>query len=90
MTPYLRSLTAHWSKGGSDGEDILQDILLTLHSVRQTYDPSRSFEQWLVGVAKHRVNNCWRQNRHRRPIAAARSLIRNAGFYRQSKGRLFR
>ncbi|WP_249780322.1 sigma factor [Bradyrhizobium sp. dw_411] len=57
ITPYLRSLTAHWSKGGSDGEDILQEILLTLHSVRQTYDPSRSFEQWLVGVARHRVDN---------------------------------
>ncbi len=40
---------------GSDAEDNVQDILLTLHAVRHTYDPTRPFRPWLAGIARHRV-----------------------------------
>lgn len=36
ITPYLRSRTARYLRDPGDIEDTVQDILLTVHSVRQT------------------------------------------------------
>ncbi|MBB4329982.1 RNA polymerase sigma-70 factor (ECF subfamily) [Rhizobium leguminosarum] len=55
ITPYLRSLVRRWHKDHWDIEDTVQDILLTLHSIRHTYDPSRPFGPWLVGIANRRA-----------------------------------
>ncbi|GAA4478439.1 sigma-70 family RNA polymerase sigma factor [Gluconacetobacter asukensis] len=55
ITPYLRSLVRLWHKDHWDAEDTVQDILLTLHSIRHTYDPSRPFGPWLVGIANRRA-----------------------------------
>ena len=35
----------------SDIEDLVQEVLLSLHSVRKTYDPERPFMPWLMGTA---------------------------------------
>ena len=42
-TPYLRSLAARHRALAGETEDVVQDILLTLHAVRHTYDPGRPF-----------------------------------------------
>ena len=47
------------SRRGSTGapdriEDVVQDVLLTIHRVRHTYDPSRPFEAWLAAIARRR------------------------------------
>jgi len=55
ITPYVRSLVRRWHKEHWDIEDTVQDILLTLHSIRHTYDPARPFGPWLVGVAHRRA-----------------------------------
>ncbi|ACB95073.1 sigma-70 family RNA polymerase sigma factor [Beijerinckia indica] len=55
ITPYLRSLVRRWHKDHWDVEDTVQDILLTLHSIRHTYDPLRPFGPWLVGIASRRA-----------------------------------
>lgn len=55
ITPYLRSLVRRWHKDRWDVEDTVQDILLTVHSIRHTYDPSRPFGPWLVGIANRRA-----------------------------------
>ena len=55
ITPYLRTIANRAHRNASDAEDTVQDILLTLHQVRQTYDPSRPFKPWLAGIARHRI-----------------------------------
>lgn len=55
VTPYLRALAHRFGLGGPDLEDAVQDVLLTLHSIRHTYDPSRPFAPWLTAVARHRL-----------------------------------
>ena len=55
MTPYLRVLAARCFKDGGDIEDAVQDVLLTVHAVRRTYDPGRPFGPWLVAIAKRRI-----------------------------------
>jgi len=39
----------------SDVEDLVQEILLSLHAVRATYDPARPFLPWLLTIARNRV-----------------------------------
>lgn len=39
----------------SDIEDIVQTILLSLHSVRATYDPNRPFFPWLMAITHNRI-----------------------------------
>jgi RNA polymerase sigma factor (sigma-70 family) len=55
VTPYLRALAARCFKEASDTEDAVQDVLLTVHAVRHTYDPGRPFGPWLVAIANRRI-----------------------------------
>jgi RNA polymerase sigma-70 factor, ECF subfamily len=55
MTPYLRALAARCFKSPGDIEDAVQDVLLTVHAVRQAYDPRRPFGPWLVAIANRRI-----------------------------------
>lgn len=50
-----------------DIEDLVQEILLSLHAVRATYDPRRPFTPWLLAIAKHRLADAAR--RYRRTTA---------------------
>jgi RNA polymerase sigma factor (sigma-70 family) len=48
----------------TDHEDLVQDILLSLHAARATYDPRRPFIPWLMCIAHHRMVD--RARRHTR------------------------
>lgn len=73
ITPYLRSLAASAHRDPRDIEDTVQDVLLTLHGIRHTYDPARPFGPWLVAIARRRiVDRLRRQGRarlHETPLA---------------------
>ncbi len=55
ITPYLRSLAARRHRDPRDIEDSVQDVLLTVHAIRHTYDASRPFGPWLVAIANRRM-----------------------------------
>jgi RNA polymerase sigma factor (sigma-70 family) len=57
LVPLLRRVVRQRRKflQPSDIEDIVQDILLSLHSVRATYDPARPFLPWLLAIAHNRI-----------------------------------
>jgi len=55
VTPYLRSVAGRHHRDRADIEDSVQDILLTVHAVRHTYDPARPFKPWLVAIARRRI-----------------------------------
>ena len=38
-----------------DVEDLVQDVLLSLHVVRATYDPERPFLPWLMAITRNRI-----------------------------------
>jgi RNA polymerase sigma-70 factor (ECF subfamily) len=47
-------------------EDVIQDVLVTLHRVRHTYDPARPFTPWLRAIAQRRAIDVLRSHgRHR-------------------------
>lgn len=49
----------------SDVEDLVQDVLLSLHAVRATYDPARPFLPWLMAIARNRVADGARRHSRR-------------------------
>jgi RNA polymerase sigma-70 factor (ECF subfamily) len=42
-------------------DDVVQDVLLTLHNARHTYDPSRSFTAWLTVISDRRAIDLMRR-----------------------------
>jgi len=38
-----------------DIEDLVQDVLLSVHAARSTYDPGRPFLPWLTAIARNRM-----------------------------------
>jgi RNA polymerase sigma factor (sigma-70 family) len=38
-----------------DIEDLVQEVLLSVHAVRASYDPSRPFMPWLFAITKNRL-----------------------------------
>lgn len=57
VTPLLRRFVRSRRRflAADEIEDIVQDILLSLHAVRATYDPQRPFMPWLFAIARNRL-----------------------------------
>jgi RNA polymerase sigma factor (sigma-70 family) len=57
IAPKIRRIVrGHWNFLGCDeAEDIVQDVLLSLHAVRSTYDPQRPFMPWLLAITRNRL-----------------------------------
>lgn len=52
----IRRVASGRTFGGADGiEDLVQDVLLSVHAVRATYDPERPFMPWLFAIVRHRL-----------------------------------
>lgn len=63
ITPYIRSLARRHGVLPSELEDAVQDVLLTLHAIRHTYDPKRPFGPWIVAIARRRIIDRVRRGR---------------------------
>jgi len=57
IAPRVRRVVAarrHFA-GEQEVEDLVQDVLLSVHAVRATYDPSRPFGPWLMAIIRNRL-----------------------------------
>src|SRR5438093_4067939 len=57
ITPRVRRLvrSRRGFLGENDVEDIVQEVLLSVHAVRATYDPARPLMPWLSAIVRHRL-----------------------------------
>jgi RNA polymerase sigma-70 factor (ECF subfamily) len=67
IQPYIRAIVAAQHRPDRM-EDVVQEVLLTVHRMRHTYDPARPFRPWLAAIAR------------RRSIDALRRRYRSARF----------
>lgn len=65
VAPLVRRLAAKRWTGSEQPDDIVQDVLLSLHQVRHTYDPNRPFMPWLMAIAQHRLADAQRRQARR-------------------------
>ena len=63
ITPRIRRviLSRRAFLGTADVEDLVQNVLLSVHRVRATYDPGRPFMPWLLAILRHRLADAARQ-----------------------------
>lgn len=54
VTPFIRSLSRRYCRDPAVTEDVVQDVLLTVHRIRHTWDPRRPFSPWLASIAARR------------------------------------
>lgn len=59
--PLLRAIAGRYHRAADRREDVVQDVLLTLHRVRHTYDPARPFIHWLATIARRRAIDALRR-----------------------------
>lgn len=58
----LRPFLIKRIKNFQDVEDILQEILISLHKARHTYDGNRPYEPWLYAIANYRLQDYLRKH----------------------------
>ena len=66
ISPLLRrTVRRRWSAQTAEIEDIVQEVLLSVHSARHTYDPARPFLPWLMAIVQYRVADAGRRQARR-------------------------
>lgn len=53
----LRPFLAKRLNGSSEVDDVLQEILLSIHKARHTYDGNRPYRPWAYAIAKFRLQD---------------------------------
>jgi RNA polymerase sigma-70 factor (ECF subfamily) len=61
--PVIKSVARRRGVAADRIDDVVQDVLLTIHRARQTYDPSRSFTAWLCVITDRRAIDLFRRTR---------------------------
>jgi RNA polymerase sigma factor (sigma-70 family) len=61
--PFIKAVAGGQGVPRDRRDDVVQDVLLTIHRARQTYDPARSFTAWLRVIAERRAIDLLRQLR---------------------------
>ena len=62
ITPYLRRLASGRLTSPADAEDAVQEVLLTIHALRHTYDPGRPIGPWLATIARRKIIDRFRDS----------------------------
>lgn len=53
--PLIKAVAGRQGVPADRIDDVVQDVLLTIHRARHTYDPARSFSGWLRVIAERRA-----------------------------------
>jgi RNA polymerase sigma-70 factor (ECF subfamily) len=65
ILPLLRAMVRRTCRDPQDVDDVVQEVLLSLHAVRHTYDPARPFLPWLLTIARRRATDAIRRTSSR-------------------------
>jgi RNA polymerase sigma factor (sigma-70 family) len=60
--PLLRRVARREGVPADRVDDVVQDVLLTVHRARQTYDPARSFTAWVCTITQRRAIDALRRH----------------------------
>jgi RNA polymerase sigma-70 factor (ECF subfamily) len=61
ITPLLRRMVGR-RLAGPDVEDVVQEVLLSIHKARHTYDSQRPIMPWLLSIARFRITDHLRRH----------------------------
>ncbi len=61
ISRYVRGYLHTKVASSDDVEDILQEILSSIHKARHTYEPSRPLKPWVIAITSFRLNDYFRK-----------------------------
>ncbi len=64
--PMLLTYLRRRVRNPAHAEDLYQDVLLSVHRARHTYEPARPIEPWLFAIARHIAAEHEQRERNRR------------------------
>jgi RNA polymerase sigma-70 factor (ECF subfamily) len=62
LIPWLRRIAGRKLSRIEDVEDTVQEVLVSLHAIRHTYDPKRPLQPWVMTLAQRRIADRMRKN----------------------------
>ncbi len=65
IVPFIRVIVFKRHRADDQVEETVQDVLLTIHRVRHTYDPARPFKPWVAAIAERRAIDLLRRRMRR-------------------------
>ncbi len=65
---FVRVIARRYHRDAGLVEDVVQETLLSLHRIRQTYEPGRPVEPWVAAVAKARAIDALRARTRRAAV----------------------
>jgi RNA polymerase sigma-70 factor (ECF subfamily) len=63
--PIVQRIARHRGATADFLDDVVQDVLVTIHGARASYDPSRSFTAWLTAITQRRTIDILRKRGRR-------------------------
>jgi RNA polymerase sigma-70 factor (ECF subfamily) len=59
--PFIRAVARRRCGSEEEAEDVAQDVLLTVHRIRHTYEPGRPVKPWLTAITVRRAIDATRK-----------------------------
>lgn len=50
---------------GTEAEDLVQEVLISIHGSRHSYDSEKRFAPWMYAIARYRLADYWRKQLRR-------------------------
>lgn len=75
ILPTLRGIVHSRVYDHGSAEDVIQNVLLSIHRARHTYRPERSFGPWMRAIARNAMIDSFREQGRRRDREVAVELI---------------
>lgn len=89
LVPLLRAFfQRRLADGGGDSEDLVQEVLIAVHTRRATYDRDRRFTAWLFAIARHKLIDHYRRNRRFTSIEGLDDILVTEGFEQSSNAQI--
>ena len=81
LLPVLRRFFRRRMAGRDDEiEDLVQEVLIAVHSRRATWDPARPFTAWLFAIARYKMIDHFRQHRSHCSIEDVQDILAAEGY----------
>ena len=81
LLPLLRGFYRRRLPGcEQDTEDLVQEVLIAVHSRRATWQPERPFTAWLYAIARYKLADHFRSRRQHVPIEDLADILAIEGF----------
>ena len=62
LRAYFNGKLGRFSRGPVESEDLVQEVLMAIHTRRQTYDTSQLFTPWVYAIARYKFIDYLRRN----------------------------